>query len=433
MVHVVPKEGIPDFFNKRNTIFLLDSSIGTQTEIDSLNKSFQEEGIPYAVLFFGKAGNISLSNYIGGNIVCPLFDIENKVRGYIISNGENKIHECVRSVAEAAIQSNRVYLEDILIAAAFNDPTIFTDSTSEKTTNKGDSAFGGVAGGLLGIPVLPLGSAALGIDFDFDFDASEGIADGSGLDGFDIDDSSAGLSKSTSDKTMSSKRKKLLLSKLPEKVSERFIKKNPDCRKEIEALVASVSHQDLQEIVIELITKQKGALEIFDFEKLSAASEYELCVKHWDKSIKDFDHKFKYCLYLKDHKGKETPIRFQNHPAYCLYIMYVIDRAVRGENASYLSIRENKDEFIRLYQVIFGFPKDDAESKYKTFAYRLNKEGTPTRKGRYDDYLKDIDETIVSLVGRADSIPLKLRDGGHLEIRPERIKIDENLRSFKFK
>lgn len=232
---------------------------------------------------------------------------------------------------------------------------------------------------------------------------------------------------------MSSKRKRLLLSKLPEKVSERFIKKNPDCRKEIQALVASVSHQDLQEIVMELITKQKGALEIFDFEKLSAASEYELCVKQWNKGIKDFDHKFKYCLYLKDHTGKETPVKFQNHPAYCLYIMYVIDRAIRGENASYLSIRENKDEFIRLYQVIFGFPKEDAENKYKTFAYRLNKEGTPTRKGRYDDYLKDIDETIVSLVGRADSIPLKLRDGGHLEIRPDRIRIDENLRSFKFK
>lgn len=433
MIHVVPKEGIPEFFNKKNMIFLLESSIITQSELDSLNKSFQTEGISFTVSLFGRSGNISLANYIGGNIVCPLFDVENNVRGYLISNGNDNILETIKSVSEAALQSNREYLEDILIAAAFNEPTIFTDSASENIVDKGNSPLGGVAGGLLGIPVLPLGAAALGLDLDFDFDASEGIADGGGLDGFDVDDSSTGFSKSTSNKTMSSKRKKLLLSKLPEKVSERFIKKNPDCRKEIEALVASVSHQDLQEIVIELITKQKGALEIFDFEKLSAASEYELCVKHWDKSIKDFDHKFKYCLYLKDYKGKETPIRFQNHPAYCLYIMYVIDRAVRGENASYLSIRENKDEFIRLYQVIFGFPKEDAENKYKTFAYRLNKEGTPTRKGRYDDYLKDIDETIVSLVGRADSIPLKLRDGGHLEIRPDRIRIDENLRSFKFK
>lgn len=432
MVHVVPKEGIPDFFNKKNTIFLLDNSIATKSEIDSVNKSFQTEGIPFAVSYFGKTKSISLANYIGGDIVCPLFDVENNTRGYLISNGEDNIGRRLKSVAGAAFQSDRDYLEDILIAAAFNEPTVFSDTKSDDSRPKDNSSIG-LAGGLLGIPIVPLGAAALGLDLDFDFDASEGITDSSSLDPFDSDDSSAILSKYSSDRFMSSKRKRLLLSKLPEKVSERFIKKNPDCRKEIQALVASVSHQDLQEIVMELITKQKGALEIFDFEKLSAASEYELCVKQWNNGIKDFDHKFKYCLYIKDHKGKETPVRFQNHPAYCLYIMYVIDRAIRGENASYLSIRENKDEFIRLYQVIFGFPKEDAENKYKTFAYRLSKEGTPTRKGRYDDYLKDIDETIVSLVGRTDSIPLKLRDGGHLEIRPDRIKIDENLRSFKFK
>lgn len=433
MVHIVSKEGIPEFFNKKNTIFLLDSSIATQSEIDSLNKSFQEEGISFNVSLFGRSGNDSLANYIGGNIICPLFDVENNVRGYLISNGNDNIHKIIKSVAKDAIQSNRDYLEDILIAAAFNNPTIFTDFTSEESTNQGNSQLGGVAGGLLGIPIFPLGAAALGFDLDFDLDASEAIADGSSTDNIDINDSSANLSKKSSPNIMSNKRKKQLLSKLSEKVSERFIKKNPECRKEIEAIVASVSYQDLQEIVTELVIKKKGALDIFDFEKLSAASEYELHVKRWDKTIKDFDQKFKYCLYLKNYQGKEMPVRFQNHPAYCLYIMYVIDRAVRGENASYLSIKDNKDEYIRLYQHLFGFPKEEAEKKYKTFAYRLNKEGTPTRKGRYDDYLRDIDDTIVSLVGRADSIPLKLRDGGHLEIKPSKIMLDETLRSFNFK
>ena len=83
-------------------------------------------------------------------------------------------------------------------------------------------------------------------------------------------------------------------------------------------------------------------------------------------------------------------------------------------------------------QAVFGEPYDKAEKKYLTFAYRLTKEGEPTRKGRYDDYLKDIDDTITSIVGRADSIPLKIRDGGHLEILPDKIKVDERLLSFKF-
>lgn len=68
IIHTVPKEGIPDFFNKKNTIFLLDGSIVSQSEIDSLNKSFQTEGISFVISFFGKTGNISLANYIGGVI-----------------------------------------------------------------------------------------------------------------------------------------------------------------------------------------------------------------------------------------------------------------------------------------------------------------------------------------------------------------------------
>ena len=106
---------------------------------------------------------------------------------------------------------------------------------------------------------------------------------------------------------------------------------------------------------------------------------------------------------------------------------------MRGNDASYLSIRENKEQYIQLYQTVFGDPYDEAEKKYLTFAYRLTKEGVISRKGRYDDYLKDIDNTTTSIVGRADSIPLKLRDGGHIELLPERINIDENLRVFHFK
>lgn len=435
LIHIIPTEGVPDFFRRRNTVFLLDASIVSPAELESLNLTLQSEGIPYAVTFHGSAARATLADYIGGDIICPLFGVNNRERAYLISTVEGKdVPSVVRSVVEAAISSDREYLEEILIAAAFNNPTAFSDSNTGKRAGNKGSAAAGVAGGLLRLPVMSLSACALGLCAGAGFDVVEGLADGNGLDASAGDDPSAFLPGSQAGNTMSSMRKKLLLSKLPEKVSERFIKQNPARRKEIEALIASVSHQDLQEIVMELITRQKGALSIFDFERLSAASEYGICVRRRDKSCSsDFDPKFKYCLYLKDRQGREIPVKFQNHPAYCLYIMYVIDRAIRGEKATYLSIRQNKDEFIRLYQEIFGFSAEDAAHKYSTFSYRLNKEGTPTRKGRYDDYLKDIDQTIVSLVGRADSIPLKLRDGGHLEIKPERITIDEHLRSFKFR
>lgn len=433
-IHIVPTEGIPSIFDRKTTVFLLDSGIVNHSIVDDINSRLLTENVSYRLIISNSIGQLTLANYIGGNLLCPLYDIKNNVRSYLIADVENESIEAgVFSMLDAVARYSREYLEDILIAASFNKPTIFNDEIVFKPSDRNGSPLSALMGCVFSSAITPLCSTALGLDLNVDLDSSSSLADGNSSDGFEINSLSADYSDTSADKYMSSKRKKYLLSKLPEKVSERFIKKNPDCKKEIEAIIASVSHQDLQELVLELITRQKGAMEIFDFERLSAASEYKLCVKHWDKSIKDFDQKFYYCLYLKDNSGKEIPVHFQNHPAYCLYIMYVIDRSVRGENASYLSIRENKDEFIRLYQVLFGYPKAEAENKYRTFAYRINKEGVPTRKGRYDDYLKDIDETIVSLVGRADSIPLKLRDGGHLEIKPSRIELDQHLRSFKFK
>lgn len=327
------------------------------------------------------------------------------------------------------------------MAASFNSPVefnnsvdaIFGENKNQGTDSDGNSRI--LPFDISGFPLLPLGAAAFGLDgdLDLDFDVADGIDDIS-IDGsIDLSDAAASPKRYLNTSNMSSKNKREFLKHIPDKVSERYIRKNPNCKQDLEALIASVSHEDLQQLVLELITRQKGATQIFDFSNLSAASEYELYVKKWDETIKEFDRKFHYCIYLKDAKGKEYPIKFQHHPAYCLYMMYIIDRAIRGNDASYLSIRENKEQYIRLYQAVFGDPYDEAEKKYLTFAYRLTKEGAISRKGRYDDYLRDIDNTITAIVGRADSIPLKLRDGGHLELLPERIKIDENLRVFNFK
>lgn len=438
----ITAEGIPDLFNKKNCLFVIGNKDQLQSAVYEAKNLLTEKEFEYEIYIHNSIGKTSFADYIGGDVICPLFDIKGYIRGYIVADSsEVGLPNVALEVIQTVCQNQREYLEDIILAASFNSPVefnnsvdaIFGENKNQGTDSNGNSRI--LPFDISRFPLLPLGAAAFSLDgdLDLDFDVADGIDDIS-IDGsIDLSDTAASPIRYLYTSNMSSKNKREFLKHIPDKVSERYIRKNPNCKQDLEALIASVSHEDLQQLVLELITRQKGATQIFDFSNLSAASEYELYVKKWDETIKEFDRKFHYCIYLKDAKDKEYPIKFQHHPAYCLYMMYIIDRAIRGNDASYLSIRENKEQYIRLYQAVFGAPYDEAEKKYLTFAYRLTKEGVISRKGRYDDYLKDIDNTITSIVGRADSIPLKLRDGGHIELLPERIKIDENLRVFHFK
>ncbi|MBD5415470.1 MAG: hypothetical protein HDR46_04190 [Bacteroides sp.] len=436
----ITTEGIPDFFNRPSCVFVIGDKTNLQSQLELVEYRLNAIQSNYHVRVHNAFGKTTLADYVGGQVLCPLFDISGGIRRYVVGYSEdsNDIADVVGRVVEETLKNQREYLEDIILAAAFNSPVAFNNSIDSIFGEKSSKDIGSGKTTILpfdisGIPIVPLAAFGIDAEFDLDLDAAAGFDDISSDGNLDLSETSLKSVRYLNTANISNKNKKEFLKHIPERVSERYIKKNPDCRKDLEVLIASVSHEDLQELVLELITRQKGATQIFDFSNLSAASEYELCVKKWNKSIKGFDPKFNYCIFLKDGRGKEYPVKFQHHPAYCLYLMYVIDRAIRGNDASYLSIRENKEQYLRLYQTVFGIPYDEAEKKYLTFAYRLTKEGTISRKGRYDDYLKDIDDTITSIVGRADSIPLKLRDGGHLEILPDRIKIDENLRAFNFK
>ena len=68
-------------------------------------------------------------------MVCPLFDVKGQIRGYIVADSsDNILVDVVEDVVKAAISNQREYLEEIVIAAAFNNPNEFIKSV--------DSLFG---------------------------------------------------------------------------------------------------------------------------------------------------------------------------------------------------------------------------------------------------------------------------------------------------
>lgn len=418
------KEGVPDIFLRDNTIFVLNCSNSNNQAVFNLPDRHSTQ-----VKFFKGSGYLKMSEYLDANVIACLINPFDKTPNYFLANADaDNLQGILSLIVETMNKQKRVWIEEAIISAAYNEPEFFKQTILEPTSNEGDGSNSNILSNL-GRVFLGLGLGAVyGITPDFDFDGS-GITDDLSIGGEDLSDSGISIERQPS---MSAKRKREILSTLPDKLSDRFTKKNPESIDEVMKIIKSVSHEDLQSLVLELAKHQKGVLSIFNFEKISSASEYELCLIPWNNKIADFDSKYYYCLFIKDGKGKLTPVKFKNHPSYCLYIMYVLDRAKRKDEASYLSLKTNKSEFCRLYQTLFGVPKVDAEKKYETFAYRLTKQGD-LRKGRYDDYLHDIDETIVSLVGELDSIPLKLRSGGHLEILPEKIHFDKIFNEFNFR
>lgn len=113
-------------------------------------------------------------------------------------------------------------------------------------------------------------------------------------------------------------------------------------------------------------------------------------------------------------------------------MMYVLDRFSRGMEATSLSFKENETEFKRLYSSIFNAEYEQIDNFCKEMIHRPTTVKGIVRKGRYDDYIKDINDTMDELVGCPNSISLKVGHGQFLEIPPDQIEIDQNLPFFNF-
>lgn len=194
----------------------------------------------------------------------------------------------------------------------------------------------------------------------------------------------------------------------------------------------NINTEDAVRLLRLVAQNPKAAKNMFDFENWSAAKKYRLHVVARSKGNKDFSSSYNYCLYYSKGKGPKIPIKFVHNPAYCIYLMYVIDRANRGSEAGQLIFWRNKEEFIKLYMTIFGLPYKEASKKYEKAVYRKDENDNFLRGGYFNDYMKDIDSTIVGEFGDYDSFPMKPGFKGFISIRPENIEIDEKLKSFNF-
>lgn len=220
---------------------------------------------------------------------------------------------------------------------------------------------------------------------------------------------------------------------LPDRYSDLYEKRNPEAAKIVRFSLDMIDQPSLVALLLEAAKTDKGLLQKLQKAKQKMASKYGIRVKQWSQEQKKhFKDQYRYCLYLIDDRGNEVPIKFKNNPSYCIFMMYVLDRHTRGIKATSLDFKDNQDEFKRLYSSIFNEDNEKIEVFCREMIHRKANETGYVRKGRYDDYIKDINDTMDQMVGCPDSITLKVGRGQFLEIPPNHIEIDRDLPIFNF-
>lgn len=220
---------------------------------------------------------------------------------------------------------------------------------------------------------------------------------------------------------------------LPDRYSDLYERRNPEAAQIVRRSLDVIDQQSLVALLFEAAKTDKGLLQRLHKAKLKIASRYGIKVRPWSKEQKGhFKDQYRFCIYLTDEDGNEVPIKFRNNPSYCIFMMYVLDRHTRGIEATSLEFQDNQEEFKRLYSTIFNEDNEKIEAFCKEMIHREAKEKGFIRKGRYDDYLKDINDTMDELVGCPDSISLKVGHGQFLEIPSNQIEIDKGLTKFNF-
>lgn len=360
------------------------------------------------------------------NIVCPVQDPVTQRIYYVVATSE--IEELVFAVPavidEVEAQLRKRY-QEALIVAAMEVPELYQE-TVDRVISDNDDGPGAVAGEAL--------ARALKIEsitevYDISEDELEKKISAMRQCALGIVN---GAPKATFT-TITARQKKEAFEKLPARLNKAYEQQNPLECEIVRQTMGTYTQSEIYTIVTEIARKHPQILKEFHSTAINSASHYEIHVRPWSSGYrKDFKDRYRYCIYLKDSRGKECPVTFKNYPSYCIYMMYIIDRYQRGDEVTDLAIKQLRNEFCDLYRTIFCEDDSTINKLYETMDYRKVAETGMRRKGRYDDYIKDIHETLERLVGDIDSIPLKVGHGRYLGVKPERIFIDDKLAQFKF-
>lgn len=336
------------------------------------------------------------------NIICPVFNPLSGRMEFITAYSE--IDELPLAVSDVVNEAQRVlkeWLQEAVVIDAVSDPEGFVRTMTEVlyASEHEPQAFKGIVHA-----ARPEGkrSAAL-----------EG--------------SSAGSPRL---RNLSAKERKALFTKIPAKLNESFKKQSPEAAMMVNELMESFTPEEAKAFIQRFFEKYAHAAQDALYSMIGGESKYELVIKPREYATMGiYKDKAQYLLYLRDAKGNEIPVVFKNAPSFCIYVMHVIDRYRSKGNTKVLDLRELRDGFCLIYTAVFDESKDKILHIYDELESRVTGQGDAEKKrrGRYPEYIKDIQTTFKDLLGVENSMPFKVDNNNFLSLNPSNIHIPADL------
>lgn len=226
-------------------------------------------------------------------------------------------------------------------------------------------------------------------------------------------------------------RKEMLL-KIPDKMTASFEKQDPDTTRFVNEVADNLSAEEMRAVLKLIYSRHKGIAQQTIYQITGGASNYELVIRpRGEKQPKFYRDKLWYFMYLKDSNGVEMPLIFKHAPAYCIYVMHVIDRYRNRENTRVLDLRQHREEFIEVYEALFQEDRAQIEHYYDELETRVNESTGKRRVGRYNDYIRDIHQTLERRLGTINSMPFKIGANQFLSLLPSKIQLPPTLANIK--
>lgn len=231
---------------------------------------------------------------------------------------------------------------------------------------------------------------------------------------------------------LTAKQRKEMLLKIPDKMTASFEKQDPDTTRFVNEVADNLSADEMRAVLKLIYSRHKGIAQQTIYQITGGASNYELVIRpRGEKQPKYYRDKLWYFMYLKDSNGVETPLIFKHAPAYCIYIMHVIDRYRNRENTRVLDLRQHREEFIEVYEALFNEERAQIEHYYDELETRVNESTGKRRVGRYNDYIRDIHQTLERRLGTINSMPFKIGANQFLSLLPSKIQLPPTLANIK--
>lgn len=167
--------------------------------------------------------------------------------------------------------------------------------------------------------------------------------------------------------------------------------------------------------------------------KIVVSVEYakpEIDAKLDPKIVKKLKTNGKFRVYLSD--GQDTvQVKFGRAASCIVYIMYLLDRKLRGDEIDTLKISNNEKLFCELYGTVYN--KSEAKDTFKTLESRFD--GGKVKRSRltdcYSDIRKALDES-VSEFGES-ALPFYIpNEYSHITVLSSNITIHETFENLSF-